>query len=188
MITMGWGQSIAPRHARTIGRALLAILFFCLTGCDVDPSRPDCADHFAAHDNGAFEVSEAGLAHEPKQNIFWYRCSAGQIFRNRRCVGEPLRLPLDEARAYAEEFAARGDGKGWRLPSIDEMSGIAETSCHNPALNPNVFPGIEPRNYWTTTPSRWGRQFGCSVYTLRGDWYCRAANRLDNAFMLVRDP
>lgn len=188
MIIVERGQRTAPQGYRSIGQALVATILFCLVGCDIDPSRPDCADHFTAHDTGAFQVSEAGLARDPKQNLLWYRCSAGQVFRNRRCTGEALRLPLDEARAYAEEFGARGDGKGWRLPSIDEMNGIAETSCHNPALNPNVFPGIEPGNYWTTTPSRWGRQFGCSVYTLRGDWYCRAAKRLDNAFMLVRGP
>lgn len=157
-------------------------------GCELSTRKPDCSDTIARLDRGAFLVSEQGLARHPNQNIEWYRCNGGQTFQNRRCVGDALHLSREDAISYAAEFTARAGGDAvWRLPTIREMQGIMESGCHNPAVNYNVFPAVEVANYWTTTPSRWGNNVGCAMYTLRGDWYCRASLRVESPFMLVRD-
>lgn len=168
----------------SLGMVTASIL---LGSCSLDPTLPSCRDAIAPVDYTRFhQVSDTGVASHPGAAVEWYRCNAGQTYRNRRCEGQTLYLPLPEAKAFAAEFSGRAGGN-WRLPNAEEMQRIQESSCNNPSLNPNVFPAIEIANYWTQTPSRWGDHLGCTYYTLRGQWTCRTAQFLDRPFMLVRD-
>lgn len=179
----------APTHRRP-RRWLLPVLGLALTGlltgCTQPQAKMDCSQAIPALDYGQFTISERGFALHPKTSVEWFRCNAGERFQNRRCTGDALLLTLDEALAYAEEFSRSTPGQ-WRLPTVREMRTIQERQCHNPSMNPNVFPSVLVNNYWTMTPSRWGAQVGCSVYTLRGNTTCRLARNLERPFLLVRD-
>lgn len=39
---------------------------------------------------------------------------------------------------------------GYRLPTVSELLSIVETSCVNPAINLNVFPGTPADTFWAT--------------------------------------
>ena len=59
--------------------------------------------------------------------------------------------------ARATEEAAR-TGKGWRLPTMKELSGItsvgdADPTAGVPAINPVAFPGTPPARFWTSSAS-----------------------------------
>ncbi len=42
------------------------------------------------------------------------------------------------------------DGSGWRLPTINELNSIVDTSYYNPATDP-IFENSEPLGYWSST-------------------------------------
>lgn len=170
----------------SLASALLVGLGLALSACSPDPHLGSCNDLISDLDYGDFQVSESGFATHPDVDVQWYRCSAGQEFRNRRCQGEALELPLKDAEAYTVDFAKSNPGN-WRLPTAKELAAIQESRCRNPSMNPNVFPGIKTGAYWTSTPSRWGSHVGCAVYTTRGHWTCRTWKELERPFLLVRD-
>ncbi len=42
------------------------------------------------------------------------------------------------------------DGRGWRLPTINELNSIVDTRYYNPATDP-IFENSEPLGYWSST-------------------------------------
>ena len=163
---------------------LILILLFVLVGCDYYKPKPDCSEHFKGRDKTGFQTDESGLARSEKTGTIWYRCAAGQRYSNFRCKGEPLRLNWDAANEYAEEFSQKS-GKAWRIPTKQELKSIMEEKCINPSVNPTVFPGLEVDNFWTSSGSLNSDLFRCSVYTFRGDLFCRQARVTELPFLLV---
>ena len=164
--------------------ALFPLLSAVLVGCDYYQTKLDCSDYFEGRDKAGFTTDESGLAKFEKNGVIWYRCAAGQRYSNFRCKGEPLRLSWDEANEYATEFSQKS-GKAWRLPSKQELKSIMEEKCINPSVNPTVFPGLEVDNFWTSSGSLNSDLFRCSVYTYRGDLFCRQPRVTELPFLLV---
>ena len=97
---------------------------------------------FEAHDN---EV------HEPGTGLVWERCSVGEHGQAGRCTGKIRLMTLAEARRYATDR-----GPGWRLPTLDELSGLIDDRCQSPAIDSRIFPNVRARDegrssYWTDT-------------------------------------
>jgi hypothetical protein len=97
---------------------------------------------FEAHDN---EVSEPGAG------LVWERCSAGEHWQAGRCTGKIRLMTLAEAWRYATDR-----GPGWRLPTLDELSGLIDDRCQSPAIDSRLFPNVRAReegrsSYWTDT-------------------------------------
>ena len=164
--------------------ALIPFLPMGLVGCDYYQTKLDCSDHFEGRDKAGFITDESGLAKFEKNEVIWYRCAAGQRYSNFRCKGEALRLSWDEANEYATEFSQKS-GKAWRLPTKRELKSIMEEKCINPSVNPTVFPGLEVDNFWTSSGSLNSDLFRCSVYTYRGDLFCRQPRVTELPFLLV---
>ena len=40
----------------------------------------------------------------------------------------------------------------WRVPTVDELSGLANLGTFNPAIDINYFPKTEPLGYWSSSP------------------------------------
>jgi hypothetical protein len=66
----------------------------------------------------------------------------------------------DEEINYADAEKAvaalnvNGD-EGWRLPTRMEALAIVDHERHNPAVDPDLFPGIRSDWYWTSTAAAW---------------------------------
>jgi uncharacterized protein DUF1566 len=65
----------------------------------------------------------------------------------------------------------------WRLPTVDELSALADRSRYNPAIDKDAFPDTQSDWYWTSTSTAWSSDcawivvfgFGGVGYGLRRD-------------------
>mgnify|MGYP001555987519 CR=1 FL=1 len=169
----------------------MRILITCMTllllvGCDRSRELPDCVNVKSPKDYGKFIVNPTtGLAQHVSGSV-WYRCMAGQSFRGKKCLGEPLELTKIEAESYLRDFSNKS-GEKWRLPTQDEFEEILEKTCDSPPLNPNVFPGVAVKNFWLSDSSWHGDRFGCSIFLFQGSTSCRQAAQLQQPILMVRD-
>ena len=46
-------------------------------------------------------------------------------------------------------------GGGWRIADVDEAASIIRRDRYNPAVDQNLFPGIQPAWHVTSTPAAW---------------------------------
>jgi hypothetical protein len=168
-------------------RASLWTLSLCLVlaGCDRNIDLPDCTTQFDPTDYGKYLVdTNQGLATDAQGNV-WYRCKAGQTFRGKRCLGDPVYLTRTEADSFARDFSEKV-GMPFRLPTKSEVKSIIESSCDSPAVNPNVFPGLSTENYWLQESSWHGERFGCSVYMYQGSVSCRQSADIPQPVLLIQ--
>ena len=165
---------------------LLVGMILIFSGCERKIELPNCVDTFSPKDYGRFLVNTTkGLAQHVSGSV-WYRCVAGQTFRGRKCLGDPIRMTRLEAENYVQEFSEK-TGETWRLPSSDEFKKLIETSCQSPAVNPNVFPNLPVDNFWTSDKSWHGDKFGCSVFSYRGSSSCRQASAIKLSVLLMKN-
>ena len=81
--------------------------------------------------------------------LTWQRCSLGQTWQEGKgCTGTVQQVNWDQQKALG--------GDGWRVPTKDELTTLASPACMNPAVNEEVFPGMDPDMlyYWTSEPLR----------------------------------
>ena len=170
---------------RLIEKLLILTFVSAITaGCDYYKDLPSCTMLYPKRDKGSFVTDEAGLAKDSNTGLIWYRCAGGQRYSYFKCKGEPLKLSWDDAIKYAEEFSKKS-GKSWRLPTKKEMKSIMEEKCINPSLNPTVFPNVIVDNFWTASDSLNSDLFRCSVYTYKGDLFCRQPKATKLPFLLI---
>ncbi len=152
---------------------------------DESLSLPSC--HSISHQisNPRFKISKTnGIATDKQTGLTWYRCNAGQRFSNNECQGKSLTFNWKEAIRFPVEVSNK-TGNKWRLPTKEEMLSLKLDRCRNPAINTNIFPGIEVANYWTSSPSRRGALFGCSFYSYEGRVSCLMRKEKSFPLMLV---
>jgi internalin A len=79
----------------------------------------------------------------------WRRCAEGQVWNGSTCagIGDPV-SGADAASACAEEFVGHAD---WRLPTIAELSSIANRCGADPASYTGAFPGLPGVPFWSST-------------------------------------
>lgn len=124
---------------------IIAVVF-CSSGiafaaCDKSKTASTPTSRFTLNGAEAFDK---------KSNLTWSRCSVGTTWRSGKCTGTAKLMSLSEAREYAQK-----QGGGWRVPTIEELYGIVEQRCSDPAINTEVFPNVkdfgEGAPYWSTT-------------------------------------
>lgn len=167
-----------------INTVIIVVIALSLSSCDYYAQVPDCRDFFNNNPVNSFSTDNRGLAQDKKTKLLWYRCAAGQSYKNSECKGEALHLNWEEAMAFAEEFSEKS-GKKWRLPSKKELKSIMLDQCINPAVDVRVFKDLEVNNFWTSSDSLNSDLFRCSVYTFKGDLFCRQPKTTRLPFLLV---
>lgn len=66
------------------------------------------------------------------------------------------------------EAAVAAIGKGWRMPTVDELQTILDRSRHGPAIDTERFPDTQSEPYWTSTPCSWDSDTRWVVYFYYG--------------------
>ena len=157
-----------------------------LSGCERYSQKPQCGSFFEAGQLQGWKLEDAGTAIHPETGLRWYRCNAGEKFLNSQCVGSPLELNFDQAKAYVAEVAA-ASGKPWRLPTASEVESIKQTACTNPAINSQVFPTVLVENYWVSSKGPVGRMNACVFYSFSGNVSCLESADEPRPFWMVME-
>ena len=75
---------------------------------------------------------------------------------------------------YEMELSGR---KGWRLPTIEELASLVDTTQNNPALpDGHRFSNVQSSNYWSSTTYAYYNSFAWSVHFYSGNIKCSDKN------------
>ena len=105
-------------------------------------TTPD--ERYTLHGDGTVTDTATGLQ--------WQRCSLGQSWDGRTCIGSASTYTWQQALQQAEDdgFAAYSD---WRVPNRKELLSIVAYDRYKPAINSNVFPTASSDRYWSSSPN-----------------------------------
>ncbi len=97
-----------------------------------------------------YRINNIGTVLDTQRNIEWMRCTVGQNWQDGKCAGTPQVMTWDKALSTAKS-AKLAEYSDWRLPTIHELSSIAELRCQQPAINLILFPATFSGDYWAAT-------------------------------------
>ena len=120
----------------------------------------------------------------------WMRCSVGQRWNGKECIGEAVPLNHNDI-PIVLNIAVEQLGPGWRLPTKDELLSLVCTQCGIPTINQKIFPNTGAVPYWTGdtnpfAPNKYFKHF-FTVNFYTGRPYGRFAAYQDHLVRLVRD-
>lgn len=115
-------------------------------------SLPVAADECAVSADRYTERG-VGAVQDKKTGLIWMRCPLGMSWDGKNCWGRAEAFTWDDANGAVREFNDTGyaGGKDWRLPTREELLGIAESGCFDPAVSSAGFPNAPSTGYWTST-------------------------------------
>lgn len=113
------------------------------------PAYADCVSLSSC----GFELS-GPIATDKKTGLQWQRCAVGMVWQQNGndCSGTPLGLSNQEAMEEALK-----SGKGWRVPTAQELDTLFLDSCDGPKIDQVAFPNIAASDkgadaeFWTST-------------------------------------
>jgi hypothetical protein len=82
-------------------------------------------------------------------NLTWRRCTEGMEWNGKTCIGNPLKVKLENAKAIATSAAA-ATGKAWRVPTKEELKSLLLQIKTKPKIDLVAFPGTPSFQYWAT--------------------------------------
>lgn len=96
--------------------------------------------------------------------LIWQRCSVGQYWDGKSCVGKATDFTWYEALQQARDnkYLNYDD---WYLPNKNELASIIEFSCFQPAVNAALFPNTPSWSYWSSSPNDY------NDFMTGGAWY-----------------
>lgn len=99
-------------------------------------------------------VIQGGEVRDQKTGLIWQRCSVGLTWSAKAgCAGERAEVTFEAA-----QQAATQAGGAWRLPTLQELGSLVDSSCGRPAIDKRFFPDVTAstdegaEEYWTSTP------------------------------------
>ncbi|OGS97613.1 MAG: hypothetical protein A3K04_00130 [Gallionellales bacterium RBG_16_56_9] len=83
--------------------------------------------------------------------LIWRRCAEGMVFSLGACTGTASTFTHELALARARTEAT-ATVVAWRLPSVKELTSIADKTLSNPAIDPVAFPVTPAGAFWSASP------------------------------------
>jgi hypothetical protein len=146
------------------------------------------AEELCGQQDSRFQLQDDGVVVDTKSNLTWMRCSLGMQWQAGECVGRAGRY---EWRYISENVEPMNNDAGfagfndWRLPSLQELQTLVESSCRNPSINSNYFSRTPASGYWSSTIDPFYDEGMMLVYFLHGKTYM-TNKRKDWFIRLVR--
>ncbi|MGZ5892000.1 MAG: Lcl C-terminal domain-containing protein [Caldimonas sp.] len=105
---------------------------------------------FSVQAQGRFTVSADGqLVTDSTSGLVWRRCAEGMKWNGSICAGKPLKYSFAGAKAAAS--AAAADGKGWRVPTKEELLSLVDLKAKKkPKIDLTTFPNTPSLSFWAT--------------------------------------
>lgn len=130
-------------------------------------AQQDCSGGQASLPSQRFVDNGDGTVTDMESKLMWMRCSSGQQWQGKRCIGAAAAYGWEAAQQQAEKLSRDGAAffADWRLPSLPELATITDRGCENPRTNLSVFPGTPAAPFWSSTP-RPGEKSGERVMAL----------------------
>ena len=121
------------------------------------------------------------------KQIEWLRCSVGQQWDGRTCVGETILMDHNTI-AQATIIADEQLGPSWRLPNLEELSSLVCKACEKgKKFYAETFPNTDPRAYWTGEKNFMSKGSYWTVNFFTGHKFGRFYPEQKMAVRLVRD-
>ena len=121
-----------------------------------------------------------------KNNIYWLRCSVGQIWNNDSCSGKAVKLNMKQVK-QAKKIAKKELGGDWRLPTRKELESIVCKKCNVPKINVKYFPNTPYEPFWTGDKNGWSKRFYWSVNFFTGHTFGRFTPEIPNFVRFVKE-
>ena len=137
------------------------------------------------------QLMQQGMWRDPKTNLIWMRCSLGQMWNGKNCVGEAKKYNWNDTKKVAIAFNSNGGFGGyrdWVVPRNEYLSairycstGFQEVSANvgiplfierwckgekhqGSAINISVFPDTPNDYYWSSSQNDSDSNFAWIVY------------------------
>ena len=120
------------------------------------------------------------------QKLEWMTCTVGMVWDKNKCVGEPIKVKLNQIDSVVTQANEQLEGK-WRLPSRKELEKIVCKDCKKVKINAEIFPNTPPESFWTSEKNPWQPQFMWTVNFFTGNTFGRFPGFIPNYVRLVRD-
>jgi len=100
-----------------------------------------------------FKISSDGQdVTDTTTKLAWRRCAEGLRWDGKACSGKLKTYKYPEAKDAAAALA-KSDGKGWRIPTRDELVGIVDkTAKKKPRIDVKAFPQTPSQPFWAMRP------------------------------------
>jgi hypothetical protein len=83
--------------------------------------------------------------------LWWRRCTEGMKWDGKTCVGKPVKLTLALAKQQAAA-TGKAEGKAWRIPSREELTGLIVKPQKKPLIDKNAFPNTPSAVFFALRP------------------------------------
>lgn len=105
-------------------KVAIAAILLILTSLSYAQDKLDCGKSAEYIDN------KNGTISDPRTNLIWQMCVAGQEWNGESCGGTPTRLDMKEATIFAasNKFLKFND---WRIPEYEEFLSILDVSVNS---------------------------------------------------------
>ncbi len=137
--------------------------------------------------NDAF-YAKGHLVQDLKLNVIWLRCSVGQTWNEKECIGKAIKIKMSQIEAVISQANEQLGGE-WRLPSRKELENLVCITCGKVKINKKYFPNTPYEPFWTGEKNDWSKNkdFYWSVNFFTGHTFGRFPGHIPNFVRLVRD-
>ena len=131
-------------------------------------------------------IEKEHLVLDLQNNIFWLRCSVGQVWTNNTCEGKAIKLTMEQVEQAKEKAIEQLQGD-WRLSTRKELESIVCFECGKVKINSKFFPNTPYEPFWTGEKNTWYKNFFWSVNFFTGHTFGRFPGTIPNFVRLVRN-
>jgi len=103
--------------------------------------------------NERFQIINQNIVRDSVTHLIWKRCPLGETFIADSCKNN-INSSLLNWQGVQNAMADINEDKShlnWRVPSIDELATLIETTCKEPATNTLIFPLRKNVTFWSNS-------------------------------------